>query len=105
MDTRAQTAKPELPMKRLRHQELVDLLTLLQSDPDNRELEEKLLRGCLEEITRVVEAYVFEKRVPNLVIDDAIDSVQFKLTSELRKVKSPGALRAWIKKASRRAAV
>src|SRR5438046_2754215 len=105
MDARAQTAKPELPIKRLRHQELVDLLTLLQSDPDNRELEDKLLRACLEEIRKVIEAYVFEKRIPNLVIDEAISSVQFNLTSKLRKVRSPSALKAWLIQTSRGAAV
>jgi DNA-directed RNA polymerase specialized sigma24 family protein len=105
MTARTHSVKSDLPIKRLSHQELVDLLMVFQSDPNNREAEEKLLGACLEEIKRIIEAYVCQKRFPNLVADEAMDSVQLNLTSKLRKVKSPGGLRAWLTRTSRRAAI
>lgn len=97
--------KSDQPTTRLHFRELVDLLTRFQSEPDNHELEEALDGACLVEIRKIIEAYVYAKRFPNILVDEAMDSVQHNFTSKLRKVKSPGALKAWLITISRRAVI
>ena len=92
-------------MKRLPYKELVALLKAFLVDPSDLGVEDKLAGACLEEIKRIVEAYVWQERFPNLIVDDAISTVQLHLIEGLRGLRSPDTLKGYLITASRNAAI
>jgi hypothetical protein len=105
MGARKRSKDRDKPIKRLLYPELLDLLKLYLSDPTNRDVEEKLAGACIAEIERIVEAYAYQRRFPNLMIDDAISLAQSDLMSGLRELDSPNNLKSWLTKVSRNAAI
>jgi hypothetical protein len=93
------------PSRQLTYDELIELARLFLLDPSNREVEENFLAGCLAKITRIIEAYVFCERIPNMVIDDAVSLAQLNLVRGIRTLLYPEKLKHWLIKVARNAAV
>ena len=106
MGARSQPREPdEQPTKRLPFAELIELAKLFLSDPANREIEERFAAGCLAEITAVIKAYYYHKRIPNFVFADAVSLAQLNLARGMRDLQYPGELKKWLKRLARNAAV